>query len=772
MKSRMIWKDITRNKAVTLTILLFISVSAMLLSLAAILGVNLFGSIDRLMQDAQTPHFMQMHTGELDTKQLEDFAAEYNGVTQFQVLRFLNIDNGQILVNGESLAGSLQDNGFCTQSEQFDFLLDLDSNPVQPADGEIYVPIFYNKDGTVKLGDMVTVNGMQFTVAGFVRDSQMNSALASSKRFVVSGADYAHLEPFGAVEFLIEYRLKDLSNLGRFSASYSAAGLPANGPTLTWPLFRMMSAISDGIMIAVILLISILVILIALLCIRFALLAKIEDDYREIGTMKALGMRISEIRGLYLSTYGAIAAMGSAVGFVFALLFRKPMLESIRLNLGDSGNDTFAFLLGLAGIFLMFLFILLYVGVNLRRFRRISAAEAIRFGIGGQNIAKVKNVRLSKSKGVPINLFLGIQDIWARKRIYGTMLTVVILAAFIIIVPQNLYHTISAEDFVTYMGVGRCDLRIDIQQNNRIEERAEAITAYMEEDTEISQYCVLTTKTFSVKLENGTVENIKVELGDHTVFPVKCAEGRMPVSEREIALSSLNAEGWGKNIGDEMILITADGEKPLTVCGIYSDITNGGKTAKAVFTADSTQTAWSIVGARLTDRGQLNSKIKLYAERFAFARVSSIEDYVAQTFGQTLRSVRTASLVSVLAAAAITLLVTLLFLKLLVTKDRYSIAVMKAIGFTNADVKKQYVWRIVFVLVIGIFLGTLLADTLGEKLAAAAISSFGAATFRFVVNIPATYLFCPLIMLLAALFATITGITTIGDVRISQSIKE
>lgn len=57
----------------------------------------------------------------------------------------------------------------------------------------------------------------------------------------------------------------------------------------------MISAVSDGIMIAVIILIGILVIFIALLCVRFTLLAKIEDDYREIGIMKAILMFSYEI---------------------------------------------------------------------------------------------------------------------------------------------------------------------------------------------------------------------------------------------------------------------------------------------------------------------------------------------------------------------------------------------------------------------------------------------------------------------------------------------
>ncbi|MDX9872871.1 MAG: hypothetical protein RBT41_10705 [Clostridia bacterium] len=165
MKNRMLWNDITRNKVMTLTIFLFISVAAMLLSLAALLGANLLGSIDRLMQDAQTPHFMQMHAGVLDIKKLDAFAAENEVVSRFQALKFLNIDSGQIVINGKSLAGTVQDNGFSTQSNQFDFLLDADNHPVQPLEGELYAPVFYSKDGTIKLGDTVTIHELRFTVA-------------------------------------------------------------------------------------------------------------------------------------------------------------------------------------------------------------------------------------------------------------------------------------------------------------------------------------------------------------------------------------------------------------------------------------------------------------------------------------------------------------------------------------------------------------------------------------------------------------------------------
>ena len=47
------------------------------------------------------------------------------------------------------------------------------------------------------------------------------------------------------------------------------------------------------------------------------------------------------------------------------------MKESIRMNLGDGGGNTLGLMMGGAGVFLVFSFILLYVNGVLRRFRKI-----------------------------------------------------------------------------------------------------------------------------------------------------------------------------------------------------------------------------------------------------------------------------------------------------------------------------------------------------------------------------------------------------------------
>lgn len=100
----------------------------------------------------------------------------------------------------------------------------------------------------------------------------MNAMMASSKRFLVCGADYERLKSAGSEEYLIEFLLEEGADVHALATAYTDAGLLANGPAITKPLIRMMNGLSDGLMILVILLVSVVVLLISMLCIRFTLL--------------------------------------------------------------------------------------------------------------------------------------------------------------------------------------------------------------------------------------------------------------------------------------------------------------------------------------------------------------------------------------------------------------------------------------------------------------------------------------------------------------------
>jgi len=773
MYKKLIKNDIKKSKLISAAITVFILIAALLTSLASILTVNLVTAIDSMMIKAKTPHYLQMHTGEIDRSRLSAFAESQNVIEDFQILSFINIEGSEIAIGNGSLADSVQDNGFSMQSEKFDFLLDLDGNIIHPADGELYVPIHYMKEGKANVGDTVSIHGVPFTVAGLMRDSQMNAAMISSKRFLISENDFNKLQEYGNMEYLIEFRLTDTADVSALEAAYLEAGLEASGPpAITHTMFKLANAISDGIMIAILILISALVIAINFLCIRFTLIAKIEEDYREIGVLKALGLKVSSIKKLYLAKYAVLAGVGSVVGFLLSLFVKEPFMENIRLYMGAGQNPWLGNLLGALGAGFIFVVILLYVNGVLSRFKKLSAAQAVRFGAPTEKPTAAKGFKLSNKRILSVNVFLGVKDVLARKKLYITMLLVLVLSSFLMIVPQNLYNTMSQRNFMTYMGIGECDLRFDIQQTSDISGKTIEIANALAQDGDIEHFTILNSYMFDMQMDSGSTGKLKVELGDHSVFPISYSQGNAPQNENKIAISALVSDDIGKGIGDTMA-ITVDGEeKQLTICGIYSDITNGGRTSKAVFNPGDSQIIWSVIPVTLQDAAPVKEKVAEYKEVFSFAKIADVDEYLDQSFGTTIDAAKKASYASVLAAALLSALVTLLFMKMLVTKDRSATALLKSLGFKNQNIKIQYYVSSAVIVVIGVLIGTVLANTLGEQVGVGLISQFGASSFHFEVNPLFAYLFSPVLIAFCVMIATKFGTADITSLKISEHIKE
>lgn len=775
MYQKIIKNDIRKSKLISVTIAAFILVASMIIALAASMTVNLFGAIDNMLVSAKSLHFMQMHTGDVDRGQVKSFVEDNDRVEDYQVLEFLNIDGADIVIGGDSLAGSIQDNGLCVQGKKFDFLLNLKGEVIQPNDGEIYVPIYYMKEGNVALGDTVKIHGISFRVAGFLRDSVMNAALVSSKRFLVSQADFERVREFGKLEYLIEFRLAEDVSLPAFEAAYINAGLPANGPpAITYKQVKMINGITDGIMIAVLMLIGLLVIIVTFLCIRFTLLAKIEEDYKEIGVLKAIGIRISLIKKLYLAKYGAIAGVACTLGFLISLPLQTSFMKNIRVYMGESRSQFSGLLWGVLGATVIFGVVMLYVNSVLKRFRKISAAQAVRFGAPKEKSKSTRTFRLSNNRLFSRNIFLGIKDILSRKKLYVTMLMVLIISSFIMIVPQNISSTISAKSFITYMGMGICDANIGVMrtQVEDVEGKAKKITDVLVEDKNVEKYTLFTSRMLDRITDDGTTEKLRVAFGDYSVFPITYSKGHAPQSESEIALSNLNAKDLEKTVGDEIVLIVDGSEKQLTVCGVYSDVTNGGRTAQAIFDTNSGDVLSVGIAVTFRDRNSVDESIEQYRGQFPFAKITGIDESIKQMLGSIRDAVKMASTAAIGTTVLITLLVTMLFIRMIVTKDRHPIAILKSMGFTSTDIRGQYLTRATTVLILGLIIGTILANTLGELVGVAIVSSFGATTFRFVVNQWFVYLISPLLIACCIITATRLGISSIQTLKVSDYIKE
>ena len=135
-----------KNRLVSITVCVFMALSAAFIGLTVMLFASLLGSVDKLMTDAKTCDFLQMHSGDIDREELKAFADTREDVEDILIGSFLNMDNSVISLNGRLLTDSTQDNGFCVQNENFDYMLGMENEILEPEEGKVYVPVCYKNE--------------------------------------------------------------------------------------------------------------------------------------------------------------------------------------------------------------------------------------------------------------------------------------------------------------------------------------------------------------------------------------------------------------------------------------------------------------------------------------------------------------------------------------------------------------------------------------------------------------------------------------------------
>lgn len=735
MLKKLIWNDVRQNKLLSAATVFFMAVSAMMLALTALLCSSLLEAVNGLMEQAQAPDLVQMHTGEINEREIRQFAGEHQEIDQWQICRLLNLDNSEVSLGGYSLLDSTQDNGLCVQSERFDFLLDMDGGRPGVPPGQVYVPICYRTRYELNAGDTMRIGSEELTIAGFLRDAQMNSMMASSKRFLVSAWDYERLRPWGEEEYLIEFLLKNGADANSVHTAYTNQGLPANGPAITKPLIRMMNALSDGTTVFVIFLAAVVVLLVALLCIHFILSIRMERDKREVGMLKALGVGRRGIKRLYFSKYVLFSVCGGLLGLGASAVLQRPLEQQIRELYGTSGGGAQPAAFALCAVAVVEAVILISVWHSLKKTDRLSA------------LAALFPVREQKQN-------------WRQ---YLLISFVSAACTFLMLLPQNLYSTLSSPMFVTYMGIGNADIRMDIRQGADISLSAAQLAAALERDEQVARYAVLQTQSLTAVLSDGTACSLTVEMGDHTIFPVEYSEGTPPILEHEIALSSLNAKELGLSVGDTLPLRIGSEEIRCTVCGIYSDITNGGKTAKMSGRRDHGPVIWSVLYVSLQDPSASARWMEYYGQ--TGADVTDIGDYVRDTYGPTLAQIRRASMGAVLVAVLVAFVVIALFLRLIVERNRDAISLQKALGFTSGEISRAYCLKGLLSAAAGVVSGLVLGTLLGEGLCGMVLKSLGADSFRFVIRWSCLLAGIPAILLGTSISAVLMGTAEVQHIK-------
>jgi putative ABC transport system permease protein len=327
-----------------------------------------------------------------------------------------------------------------------------------------------------------------------------------------------------------------------------------------------------------------------------------------------------------------------------------------------------------------------------------------------------------------------------------------------------------AESFITYMGIGASDIRIDLRENGAAAQQAEAALDRIASDRDVQRVAVYTTTRATLLLEDGERESFAVETGDFTVFPLEYLRGRAPRGASEIALSHLNSSELGTGIGDTLRLETNGVTREVRVVGVYQDITDGGRTAKAAFAHEEGAVVARTVSIDLEPGVPVAEKVREYADALGHARVTHLEEYLRQTLGSTISGLLSVSIGALLLGGAVSVLITSLFFRMLVARDARRIAIMQSIGVSQRGIRIQYLTTALLLLLLGIAAGTLFSNTLGPRLVSFLWSFMGAPRIEFVIEPVAAYLLVPSLLVLVVGVTTLINVSAIRNGRITAAL--
>lgn len=771
------YNDLVRSRGVTVALAVILTLSAFLMATGAMVMERLVGSVDQLFAQAKPPHFLQMHTGAYDRDALDAFAAAQPGLQAWLIEDLLGYDGASIAwqrpATGEAgdFADSLVDNLFVAQNDAFDFLLDASGAPARPAAGEVYVPVAYEQRFSLQEGDVLRIRtdaGLRdLTIRGFVRDAQMASSLSSATRFLVSGADLAALAAAGggASEIIIEYRLVDPAGTADLQRAYEAdPALPKNGQAVTHDMIRLINAFSDGLVAVALVFVSLLLIAIALLNLRFVIRGTLEDEVREIGAMKAIGLPNRDITGLYLTKYAVLTAVACVVGGVLAVAASGWLTRGVRVSYAEAPVGPVTVLVPLLALALVFGVVVAICARVLGAVRRIEVVSALVHGstLDERSMARrarrqarrVARTSLAVSGRGTVNRRLAWLDLRADAGQWVLVPLVFALAAVLVVLPTNLLSTFSSPKFVTYMGAPESDLRADLQFTDDVDQARADLLVALRSDARLTNI-----RPYAIVLHEASGpegwDTLPVEVGDYSAGTVTFLSGTRPEAG-EIALSVLNADAYGVAPGDALTLRRDGPTETVRVSGVYQDVTSGGRTAKMqgdVETGGSRYVVYADV-VEGVDAGAIASE---YNDSHPAATVIPMREYVSQTLSYVTDAFRSAAVIALVFGVGVAALITSLFLKLRLSRERRAMGVLSALGFSIAEISAQVRFKTLITVVAGTTAGVLLAATLGEALVGGMIAlvGLGIARLTFLPNPLLVYVAYPLLLVAAGYLSSV-----------------
>ena len=781
MYLRILKKDLKRKKTMNVILLIFVILAATFIACSANNLITVNGALDNFFEKAGTPDYWFATTNDADMKQFEKFAEEND--YDYYAARLIQIEPKNVLVEGEKFEYS---NTLALSTLGGIKIFDKNDKEITHIeDGEIYVTgfIFHSTGNDFHDGGKILINQngieKEFTIKGYAKDALFGTSMVGMTRFLISNNDVALFNTENAaVCSAVEVHTNDEN----YTEKFNALGLNTI-MSIEGYMFKMMY-LMDILIAAILLVVSVCLILISMVILRFIINFTITEEFREIGVMKAIGINNCAIRGLYIAKYFAIAVIGTAVGLAISFPLSKLMISGVSQKVVVSSGDNFPINIG-AAILAGFV-VVLFSYLCTRKIKKLSPIDAIRSGETGERYKKKGILRLGKSH-LPTVSFMALNDIFSGVKSYVSMMIIFILGTLLVIIPVNTINTLRSDKLITTFNMVESDhvisqeLLFNPNEDNKAKvERqfSEIREMFAENKIDVDVFQEIMFRSNINKGENRTNSVSFIGMGGVTTDMYTYLEGTPPQNVHEVALTYIVADRIGAEIGDDVEIKVGEDTRTYTVTAITQSMNNMGEGVRFHQDAELDYNyAAGCFGVQVNykdtpNKAELSERKKLLEKLYPDANIYTPGEYIGYMIGNVADQLDSTKMLILSVVLGINALVALLMVKSFITKEKGEIALLKAIGFKNNSLTLWQTLRIGIVLLISVILGALISSPLTPLIITPIFKMMGAYTIAYDIRAVEVYVVYPLIMLgitALAAFISAQGLRKISSSQISNN---
>ena len=779
----MLWhilkKDIKRKKTMNIIMLLFIILASMFVASGLNNVITISNGTDYFFNTAGMGDYIATRKNAEGVD--ENFETILSTIPEAKSYRieeavytskdsFKKPNGEKIKYDNTILIQSLEDSGL-------NFFYSDNSIAKSVEKGHFYASNKFASLNNIKVGDQLVINGdndysLTVTYDGNLKDALFGSDMISNARIYLSREDYTNYRDNGVTHAgsvgEIAYIDSDDINTLDVELSKKCSNLLFARPRSVIKMAYVMNMIVAFIT----LILSVCLIIVSFVILKFTISFTITEEYREIGVMKAIGIKNNKIRVLYVIKYLAIALVGSLVGFGLSFPFGSLLLKSVTESM-VLGNSLGAWpnILGSLVVILSILgFAYLATGVV----KKATPIDAIRNGQTGERFKKKAKLKLSHSK-TNTAFFMAANDVLSSKKKYLTIASVFALCTAFVLVLTNTVTTMKSDNLIDSFAAPsdlyyKDEEKLMSFMSDGGNERLDEYIADTEKDLKDLGMPgkVFVDAQFIFKITSGGEEySISCQQGKHTTTDMySYTQGTAPQNMYEIAITSIISKKINAHIGDTVTIDYGTGPVEATVTAYFTSMNLLGEVIRIHEDAPTdlkSSTSWMMMQINFDDHPS-NKVLKERKEKL-IDYLDGKEVLLPWEFQMDCISVVPTMEIVQKLLLAITLIVVVLVVVLMersfISDEKSEIAILKAVGFKDWRIILYHVLRFLIVTVFAVILAGAVSIPLTYLAISPIFGMMGMTNMTYTIDPIQIFVIYPLIILVATLLiAFITALYT------------